>query len=350
MNKTILIRVDASAEMGAGHLMRMLALGQFLSDAGYEIHFATVPHHPQFSERLKSEGFQVHGLTQASAWNAQEDLRQFLKVASGIQPSWVVLDGHHFDANYELGIKRSSCNLLRIVDVPSRHYYADAILNQNYGAENMTYSVEKDGRVFAGLKYVMLRREFRQAVLSKKQENDKSFHILVTLGNISDKTDKLNLKIIQGFSELEHKNVTVTFIARRMDADAADIKKAAKDVFWPIEIKSRVMNMAEEMTRADLAITSGGSTMWELMYMRVPFLAASLTQAQKDYLPLLAENDLCVNLGWHEDVTPASVAQEVGRLLQDTARRTKIRNRMEHVLSRDGSPDLLQVFEGACVE
>ena len=38
----ILFRADASDEIGMGHVIRMLALGQFLSDNNYEIHLPNV--------------------------------------------------------------------------------------------------------------------------------------------------------------------------------------------------------------------------------------------------------------------------------------------------------------------
>lgn len=346
MNKRVLIRADASPQIGAGHLMRMLALGQFLSDAGYEVHFATIPYNVRLVEYLRSEGFQVHSLEQGASWDAVKDGEQLVSIASRIQPLWVVLDGYHFDANYELKIKQSQFSLLRIVDIPSGHYYADVVLNQNYGAEDMAYSAEKNTRILAGLKYVMLRREFRQMDLPSPKKDNEPFHILVSLGNVPSKTDALNLKIVQGFSGISKKGLSATMITGRMNGESSHAEEETKRVAWPIEIKSHSQNMAEEMSKADLAIVSGGSTMWELMHMRVPFLAISLTREQRSYLPLLAGNGLCVDLGWHEDVTPDSVRQEAAGFIQDATRRAQVKNRMGHVLDRNsGMRDLLQALE-----
>lgn len=346
MNKRILFRADASSQMGAGHLMRMVALGQFLSDAGYEIHFATIPHNIQLVEYLRSEGFQVHCLKKEASWDALKDGEQLAGIAGQIRPAWVVLDGYHFDADYELKIKQSKFSLLRMVDIPSGHYYADVVLNQNYGAEDMAYSVEKNTRILAGLKYVMLRREFRQMDLPSSRKENEPFHILVSLGNVPSKTDALNLKIVQGFSGISKKGLSATMIIGRMNGESGRVQEKIQRVAWPIEVKSHSQNMAEEMSKADLAIVSGGSTMWELMHMRVPFLAISLTQEQRSYLPLLAGNGLCVDLGWHEDVTPDSVRQEAAGFIQDATRRAQVKNRMGHALDRNsGMRDLLQALE-----
>ena len=69
-----LIRVDASPQMGAGHLMRMLALGQLLSDSGNAVHFVTIPYSPAILNCIEKESFYLHYLTQASTWDQQEDL------------------------------------------------------------------------------------------------------------------------------------------------------------------------------------------------------------------------------------------------------------------------------------
>jgi UDP-2,4-diacetamido-2,4,6-trideoxy-beta-L-altropyranose hydrolase len=347
MNKRILFRVDASPQMGAGHLMRMVALGQFLSDAGYEIHFATIPHNIQLVEYLRSEGFQVYCLKKEASWDALKDGEQLAGIAGQIQPAWVVLDGYHFDADYELKIKQSKFSLLRMVDIPSGHYYADVILNQNYGAEDMAYSAEKNTRILAGVKYVMLRREFRRMDLPSFRKENEPFHILVSLGNVPSKTDALNLKIAQGFSGINEKGLSATMIIGRMNGESSRVAEEIKRVAWPIEVKSHSQNMAEEMSKADLAIVSGGSTMWELMHMRVPFLAVSLTQEQRSYLPLLAGNGLCVDLGWHEHLSVDCIRESVLAFLQDREGRIQMSDKFQEIVDRRNiGRDLLGVLEG----
>ena len=58
--KNYLIRTDASSSIGAGHLMRMIALGQMLKDSGQSVHFATTSPSSPILERLAQEGFTVH--------------------------------------------------------------------------------------------------------------------------------------------------------------------------------------------------------------------------------------------------------------------------------------------------
>ena len=330
-NQRILLRADASPQIGAGHVMRSLALGQLLMDEGHEVHFGTIPDHPAIVDLLKQQGFKVHCMQQPDRLDAASDLYAFLGLAKGIQPSWVVLDGYHFDNDYERQVKRSGYKLLRIDDIPSGHYYADVVLNQNYGAETFVYEKEPYTQVLAGLRHVLLRREFRKIGLADKKINQGGpWHIMVSLGGSSTKTDELNFKIVQGLSSLCGEDHSITLLAGKM---GDGIKNFTDN------------NMAEEMSKADLAIVSGGSTMWELVYMRVPFLAVSLNDRQREYIRTISLQGLCVELGRHEDLTPDLVDQRVRDLMGNLQKRGKMIEKYRSVMDKNHmGRDLLAVL------
>lgn len=345
--KKILIRVDASTQVGAGHLMRMLALGQILSETGYEVHFATIPYnHSILDFYLKNEEFKLHYLKEDICWNALKDIDEFLDIASRIQPSWVVIDGCHFDADYEHKIKTSGYMLLRIDDIPSHQYHADIILNQNFGADAMIYSAESNTKILAGLKYVLLRREFREVrPFEKKCGSSGPIHILVSLGGGTEKADALNSKIAQGLSCIPKKDVSVTLLVGKMSGKSSYFEKMGKNGCRPIEIKENCPSMAAEMLKADIAIVSVGSTMWELIYMNVPFLAVAVTEAQRNYLRLLSEHNLCVDLGWHEDLTSDLVSQLTLGFIQNSKLRFRMADKYKYVMDRSNiGKDLLRIL------
>ncbi len=321
----VLIRADASWVIGAGHVMRTLALGQLLSEAGYEVHFATIPHDPTILDLLNQEGFNVHCFRQDTVWSASSDLGSFLSLASQVQPAWVVLDGYHLDHDYERAVKRSGCKLLRIDDLPAGHYYADVVLNQNYGAETFKYEREPYTQVLAGLRYALLRREFRKVVsFDRPIRTSRPLQLLVSLGGSSEKTDVLNFTIAQGLSGLSVKDVSVTFLVGALGR-----------------------NMAEEMSKADMAIVSGGSTMWELIYMNVPFMAVALNEMQRDYLQMLSAHGICVDLGRHEYLTIAGVRQSALDFIQDHEGRMRMSNQFKPLMDRRNiGRDLLGIMDG----
>ena len=59
MKKSLLIRADANAQIGAGHTMRCLALAQGWQDAGGSVTFVTATNEPFITSRLEKEGMRV---------------------------------------------------------------------------------------------------------------------------------------------------------------------------------------------------------------------------------------------------------------------------------------------------
>jgi len=345
--RKILIRADASSQMGAGHLMRMLALSQLILDSGHDVYFATVPYSPPLLEYLKAEPLHLHRLPlPQKSWDSVSDLESLLAYISKIQPDWVVLDGYQFSEAYEYGIKQQGLSLLRVDDIPSMSYSADVLLNQNHGAEQMEYDVHPNTRLLTGLKYLLLRREFRKALLEQKIFSEEGpFHILISLGGGSQLCDSLNLKMLQAFSQLENWKGSATIIVGKMGTVSEQLTQLLTNISWQIEVLKQSDDMASEILKSDLAIVAGGSTMWELMSMQVPFLALSLTEAQRDYLRFLEQEGLCDDLGWHEQVTPEKILTSLLSLLQNVARRRQMLETANRLLCRErNGEELLRIL------
>jgi UDP-2,4-diacetamido-2,4,6-trideoxy-beta-L-altropyranose hydrolase len=315
MTKTFLMRADASAQIGAGHLMRTIALGQMLFDAGHSVHFATIPADFDFIARLKGEGFFVHLFRQP--FSATEDADSLVELAKQIDASWIIIDGYYFLGSYEKVIKDSlpAVSLMRIDDVPRVHHFADLLLSQNFGAEKMSFSTEPATKKMLGLEFLLLRREFREALAAiNLNSKGRTQRLLVTLGGGTVETDAANLKIAEILSIVDASDLKITFIGGKMSASRQKIGGFLKSGQTFME---HTDSMAMEIAHADLAIVSGGSSMWEVMFLGVPFLAVSLTQAQDRYLRSLQEQKLCIHLGYFSDLNPLTVINAIYKLRDD---------------------------------
>lgn len=343
MKIVFLIRADASAEMGIGHLMRTIALGQMLQDADCEVHFATIPHNAEMIERLRVEKFSVHLMN--AAFSEGTDATSLAHIGRSISASWIVVDGYHFSGTYEKTVRDEvpSARILRIDDVPRIHHSADVLLSQNFGAQNMDFSTEVSTQKLLGLEFLLLRREFKKA---RSEVQSASTHIpkrlLVTLGGGTPQGDIANLKIARALFDLDANQLEVVCIAGKMSVNKAELKKYLKPNHRLLEFSD---DMAREMSQADFAIVAGGSSMWELMYLGVPFLAVALTEAQKAYIEMLVENKLCLNLGLHTTLEPSYVSSAVNRLLNDTTLLTEFKYRYADLVKPESlGKRLLQVL------
>lgn len=343
MKKVFLIRADASAKMGMGHLMRTLALGQMLLDAACEVHFATIAHNAEMIERLRAENFSVHLLN--APFSEGTDATSLVHIARSISASWIVVDGYHFSGTYEKFVQGEVPNakILTIDDVPRIHHSSDVLLCQNYGAQNLSFSTEVSTQKLLGLEFLLLRREFKKA---RSEAQSASEHptkrLLVTLGGGTPQGDNANLKIAKALFDLDENQLEVVYIAGKMSANKAELKKCLNPNHRLLDYCD---DMALEMSRADFAIVAGGSSMWELMYLGVPFLAVALTEAQRCYVEMLAEHKLCLNLGPHTTLEPSYVKSAVARMLDDSKLPAEFRRRYADLIKpKSLGKRLLQVL------
>ena len=62
----VVFRVDASLEMGTGHVMRGLTLAQVLKENGASVEFICRKRKGDLIDKIRSSGCNVHGLCNAS--------------------------------------------------------------------------------------------------------------------------------------------------------------------------------------------------------------------------------------------------------------------------------------------
>ena len=177
----MIIRTDASIQIGSGHMMRCLALGQAWKDAGGKVTFVTACQSDGLLQRLREEEFDIHLL--ARPYPDPGDWNYTKNILAAHPNAWVVLDGYHFNEAYQQCVKEAGHRLFVINDMAHlKHYYADIVLNQNLHAEQLRYSCEPYTRLLLGTRYVLLRREFLRWQGWQREIPDIACKVLVTLG------------------------------------------------------------------------------------------------------------------------------------------------------------------------
>ncbi|MCD6049517.1 MAG: UDP-2,4-diacetamido-2,4, 6-trideoxy-beta-L-altropyranose hydrolase [Verrucomicrobia bacterium] len=310
---TLIIRADASSQMGTGHVMRCLALAEPWLAAGTEVILAAQLMPEALGERVLKAGIKPHSI--GAEAGGIEDAQQVAALVSRHRDAWLVVDGYQFGEGYFSVLKQSGAKVLQIDDFGGlKHYETDFVLNQNLGVTAEWYPQKNEKtRLLLGTRYVQLRREFLEQDKDVGTGWEPPNQILVTLGG-SD-PDNVTAKVISALQEVPSINAAVVIGGSNPHWDSllSSVQLSASN----IHLIRNAKNMPELMAQTSLAIAAGGTTAWEFAYMGVPMMTIVLADNQRSNGEQLAAAGVAVNLGWHEDLIPEVLAKQVKELVMD---------------------------------
>ena len=335
-SKSLFIRADASARMGSGHLMRCLALAQGWKAPGRQATFITACESDGLRQRLSDEGFQVVTLEQP--YPDPADWKATSQVLVTQPNAWVALDGYHFDETYQQRVKETGHRLLVIDDMAHlKHYDADIILNQNLHAKQLDYSCEPYTQLLLGTQYVLLRREFLQWQGWKREIAEVARKVLITLGG--GDPDNVTLKVIQALHQVAVDGLEAVVVTGGSNPYYQELQSA-------IRLDHTVANMPELIAWADVSVSAGGSTCWELAFMGLPNLTVILADNQRLIAERLDVVGAAVNLGSYENLSTAEIAQALTRLLAAAEMRAEMARRGRELVDGEGAARVIDRLIG----
>ena len=314
----VVIRADASTQIGTGHVLRCMALGQAIKDGGGEVRLLACEIPAALAERMKSEGIEV--VVTGKDRGTPDDLEDTVERSKGWADA-IVLDGYKFDHAFQSGVKGAGFKTLVIDDdLPSDQFVADILLNQNLHAKEELYAGSNVDTMLLGLKYALLRREFREQ--PNREASVRSRNVLVTLGG-SD-SDNVTKKVIDSLNTVSLTGLKSRVLIGAGNPNAESLKQAADASRGEVEILRDVTNMREQYEWADIAISGGGSTVWELAFMGLPSLVIILADNQEKIAKSVWRAGTGVLLGWHHKVKPEQIAKQVRDLLVSSESRDRM--------------------------
>lgn len=299
----IVFRVDASLQMGTGHVMRCLTLADAFKKQGADCHFICREHPGNLINLIVQHGHNIDSLPYIenyrqpkqkkriddlihSSWlgaTQKEDAELCVSIIELLQADWLIVDHYALDIYWEQEL-RSYCKKLMVIDdLADRHHDCDMLLDQTYGRDSDVYRllVSEHCHLFCGAQYALLRPEFiewRDYSL-KRRVNGQLEHLLINLGGV-DK-DNITTQILNNLSNcLLPSSCYITVVMGGTAPWIKDVQQQAKKMPWPTEVLVGVNNMAELMAKSDLAIGAAGSTSWERCCLGLPSIMVVLADNQ----------------------------------------------------------------------
>lgn len=336
----IFFRTDANPQNGTGHLMRCLALAQAWKKQSGKVIFISACSNEGFEERIIHEGFQFVSIEKPHP--EPTDLETTLLSINCSYPNntWVVLDGYHFNTNYQQSIKNEGRQLLVIDDIAHLdHYIADIILNQNINAKELAYSCGSETKLLLGTNYLLLRKEFSAYKNGNTELPEVAKKVLVTMGG--GDPDNETLKVMKALNNVSKNNLEIKVVVGGCNPYIDSLKNTVEDIRHKVEFLQNVTNMSELMAWADIAVSAAGSTCWELAFMGVPAVLTITSHNQKGVAFGLERIGAVVNLGWKDNVSISKIAASVDCLINDYHTRDKMSRIGKTVIDGQGTNRVL---------
>lgn len=341
----IVFRVDASAPMGIGHLMRCLTLAEALRARGAQIRFVSREHTGNLIALLQQKAMPVTSLPAPAindtasaedyaAWlgvTQAEDAEQSIEALNGEKPDWLVVDHYGLDIEWEQRLRPHVRKLMVIDDLANRHHDCDVLLDQNYsvdGEQRYAGLVPDACMLLVGPRYALLRPEYAAYRKTRPFRDGQVRKILVFMGG-SDPHNMTGMTL-EALSHPDLKFVEVDVVVGANNPHRKSIEQQVLNRPHTVLHEPRP-HLADLMSQADLAIGAGGATSWERMCMGLPAVVVSIAQNQLPATEALKNAQLIHYAGHYSSIKPNQLTELLQNLCSDTAALTKlgIRNQLQ---------------------
>ena len=329
----IAIRVDGNSEIATGHIMRCLAVANGLKASGTECIFMVADDNSE--SLLSSSGFKIINLH--SVWNDLDgEISKIIAVIEKHKIDRLIVDTYFVTEKY-LSALEEVCRVIYIDDLNAFRYPVSVLINYNLYAQDIPYSKIYAGtktRLLQGPKYAPLRSEF-QNIKPHFRENVKK--ILITAGGVDtyNAAGEILRKVVNDdfFNGIEFH-----VVAGRLNGHIGELETILKK-YPNVIIHKSVERMSELMCDCDVAVTAGGSTMYELCACGVPSICFSWADNQVPGVSVFTKMGLMIGAGDIRDDSDKCVKAVVDGLkmyCKDYEMRVRCGERLKGVVDGDG--------------
>lgn len=313
----VVVRADASASIGGGHVMRCLALADALRDNGATCWFAGLPDTAAAVPALARSG---HRWLAIDAPGDAASLRQALAGIGAVVCDWLIVDHYGWSATDEIACRPWARNIMVIDDLADRDHDCDVLLDQTFGRAHADYEglVPPSAKMLLGSAYALLRPEFRVARPAALQRRSSGAlqRVLVTMG-LTDAPGATSLVLSALLaSELP---IKIDVALGNASPHIFEVERLVARGGKRIELHRDSTSIEDLMARADFAFGAAGSTSWERCCLGLPTALLILADNQREIAARLAAASAAIHLGDLSSVRPNLVVRTVADLARDPA-------------------------------
>jgi len=316
VKKSVFFRLDASPEIGLGHLRRCLVLARECGRLG------STPHFLIRSCSLDPERLDIPegGIVSAIPWDAEpaDDAALIVRYCADAGVDAGVLDHYRFADGYQKILRDGGLRWMQFGNLMHCHALeGDLVHDASPGAKPSDYAaraVNPRTRFLAGPSYALVGEPFRAARGDHSRgSQDEVRRVLLTFGGGDD--HGATLASLDWLEAAGYRGEAV-ILTTRMNPSLPAIR-ARSAASTSVSLRVDDWNPAPQMAACQLAISAGGTSLHELACLGVPALIACIAENQVAPARAWHRAGLGVLLGNIADIPSGAAAGTIGTLLND---------------------------------
>jgi spore coat polysaccharide biosynthesis predicted glycosyltransferase SpsG len=223
----------------------------------------------------------------------------------------VILDGYHFDTDYQMFIKQLGIKLIVIDDNADIYYHADLIINHGSSTIVTKYRKKEFTKVLTGFDYLILRKAFLNA--AKKTRHIANIDsALICMGGADPKnlTQKYLDAVLKSglFSEI---NVVV---GGANNMKLVNVYQECSNVSVAIHHNVNAVYLIDLIMRSHIVVSPASTMSLEVCCVKAGLLTGTIVDNQENILKQLIDYKCCRSIGDLELATEETIITELNEL------------------------------------
>lgn len=317
----IVFRTEGNHGQGMGDLWGSIALADECARESDEIFFI-ISGGKEAVSVLQERGYQF---CTVDSFAAEREILQ------GFHPNVVVVNKLNSAPEYIRSLRDFADLIVTIDDSGEGARCADLRINVLYHVPDAVTALE----------YISLRKEFQEIHGKAKTIRREAREILITQGG-SD-TDGFTPRIIQALEKMARRPYCTVVLGPAFQHQS-ELEKAVASSTLDLSLVFNPCNMADLMWEADLAITAGGLTMFELACVGTPSIVVCAELFETETASRLEKTGAVINLGFGGDLDDSKLAKTVDALFADIEARKRMSSLGKQLVDGRGSGRIVRLL------
>jgi UDP-2,4-diacetamido-2,4,6-trideoxy-beta-L-altropyranose hydrolase len=356
MYKIIFI-AHGGSNIGMGHIIRCMSLANTFKLHNHNVIFISkyktgqkvlLENKFNYIPINGKESF-ADGFHYGSKEELEEDWQTIKEILIAEKPDIIVIDSYNVTKEFFMELNKHTKCTIYIDDIAAFDYPVDIVINGNISAPLLEYKKTfKNQKFLLGLEYNLIRQEFRNTPKRNVPTQCNSIMISTGAADPHNMTEIILSTLINDSNLSEYTFHVI--IGKGFKENAINQIRSMAIESNAIVLHQNPAKMSEIMLKSDLAITAGGSTLYELFACGVVTFAFIYADNQKDLVKESEKNGYLFNIGLYNEINQKDLIKKIIRVAENYRLRKSMVEKIQSVVDCNGTERIVEEVEKVMME